>query len=181
MPAMDDFGNWLNAMAHEPLPGGLSAAAVAAAMGTALIFKAFHSSLDRQSLTQGEERLVVSLLEVAHQQQANLVRFAEADKEAYRAVLAARQAPEGAQDLVRARQAATRVPIQTARACAQVLQALSQVEHLCWPTVQPDVAVGRMLLEIGQRTGVLIARTNLRTWGTNISAELRDELNNLSA
>jgi formiminotetrahydrofolate cyclodeaminase len=177
---MDDFGSWLNAMAHKPLPGGLSAAAVAAAMGAALIFKSFQASLDRQSLTQGEERLVVSLLELAHQQQANLVQLAAADEEAYLAVLAARQASEGAQDLARARQAATRVPIQTARACAQVLQALSQVEHLCWPTVQPDVDVGRMLLEIGQRTGVLIARTNLRAWGDIVSADLRAELDNLS-
>lgn len=84
---MRDFDAWLRDLTEEPLPGGVSAAALASAMGTALLAKAARVSLQRQDLSADDRTALQAALDLACLQQPDLLGLAEADERAYRAVL----------------------------------------------------------------------------------------------
>jgi len=159
------FALWLDDLATEPLPGGVAAAAVAAAMGAALCAKAARITLERQTLTDIVQAKLEDVYEQAQVQQAALLRLAGADEAAYRALMdvqaLATQQPERNQ----AWQAATEVPIRIAEACRSLLDEVSALESACRPSVRVDYEIGVWLLEIGLRAGQRAAQANLRSWG----------------
>ncbi len=166
---MQEFAAWLHNMSERPLPGGVSAAALAAAMGAALLAKTARVSLRKQDMSAEDRATMQAMLDVASQQQQILFNLVKADEEAYRAVLAARVLaarghPDPLQPKAEPWHRATEVPVCVAEACHLLLKQLPGLEELCLPIVRPDLDIGRWLLDTGLRTGLLAAKSNLRAW-----------------
>jgi formiminotetrahydrofolate cyclodeaminase len=179
---MQDLHSWLEAMAERPLPGGVAAAAVAAAMGAALVAKTAQITLARIPLSpdfQAELRAVILL---AQDLRVEFVRLAAADEQAYRAVLEAHHLTSPAAAWQQAWQAATEVPLCVAETCRHLMDSLSLLQDTCWPAVHTDLEVGGRLLELGLEAGLHATRANLDAWGGEAASQpLRARLDDLVA
>jgi len=158
---LKDVGNWVEAMANEPLPGGVAAGALTAAMGAALIAKAARVTLQRQQLSDADRTRVADALARSQSLRTELMTLAAADEQAYQAVLDTRRL--AIEDPIRRQAwlAATEVPIQLAEACQALLDDLSKPRDVCWPVVCCDFQIGGWLLEAAKQTGLLAAESNL--------------------
>ena len=168
---MTDLTSWLDALSNEPLPGAVSAAAVSAAMGAALIAKAARITLHRRQLDDAAGDQVQGLWDLAGHQQAALLELAGADEDAYRAVLDTRSLPPSDPARTGAWVRATEVPIRIAEACYALLERASSLLDTCWPAVCPDPEIGIWLLETGMRAGVTAAEGNLEYCGDGPEAQ----------
>jgi formiminotetrahydrofolate cyclodeaminase len=157
---IQDLESWLHDVANESLPGSVAAAAIAAAMGAALIAKAIRVTLQRQTLNASDRVGLEATLGQAQRQQRELVRLAEADEEAYREVLDKERLPTDAPARRAARQRATETPMRLAERCQSLLSNLPQVLETCWPAVRSEAKTGGWLLEVGVRAGLLAAEIN---------------------
>lgn len=156
---------WLDDLASESLPGGVSAAAVGSAMGAALLAKAVRVTLGRGTLDLGVGLMLEKIATQARVERAELLELAEADIEAYRAVL---DAQTGTADILQQRNAyltATEIPIRVAEACYGLLGSASAMREVCRSTVHVDLDIGRWLLEVGMRAGLAAAESNLSASG----------------
>jgi formiminotetrahydrofolate cyclodeaminase len=160
-----DFDIWLNDLSTKPLPGAVAAAAVAAAMGAALIAKTARVTLRRQELDSTARDAVEALWELAERQQAELLQLADADEHAYRAVLRTRSLPASSPARTSAWLQATETPISVAEACRALLERSSPLLDTCWPAVCPDPEIGIWLLEVGMRAGLAAAESNIELCG----------------
>jgi formiminotetrahydrofolate cyclodeaminase len=156
-----DFEIWFDHLSSKPLPGAVAAAAVAAAMGAALIAKTARITLRRQELDSTSRDMLQALWDLAKCQQAALIDLADADHRAYRAVLEARSLPASAPARTRAWQQATETPIRISEACRSLLECSSPLLEICWPAVCPDPEIGIWLLETGMRAGLAAAVSNI--------------------
>jgi len=161
---MRDFDAWLRDLTEEPLPGGVSAAALASAMGTGLLAKAARISLQRQDLSAKDRTALKVALDLACHQQPNLLGLAEADERAYRAVLEGHVHRHETSAKGEVWRKAIEVPICVAEACHLLLRQLPELLDLCWLAVKPDLQVGQWLLEVGLRAGLSAAESNLQAW-----------------
>jgi formiminotetrahydrofolate cyclodeaminase len=178
---MREFATWLDDLSTKPVPGGIAAAAVAAAMGAALVAKAARVTLDRRRGTQGEKAQVQAVLDLAQGQQAILLDLAPADEQAYQAVLdlgaLAWTSPAGRH----AWQLATEVPIRVAEACRALLAEIPHLAESCWPVVYPDLKTGEWLLSAALQAGLLSAESNMRFLGDGSDARaLRARMDDLT-
>lgn len=162
---MSDWNAWLSSLDNEPLPGGVAAAAVAAAMGAALMAKAGRVTLRNQVGGRADRIWLEAVLQQARAQRAELMRLAEADQEAYGAVLNALGGT--LQEPVRreAWRVATEVPLQVAEVCRRLLDLLPRLLGACWPAVRVDLETGGWLLDTALRASLLAAESNLQAWG----------------
>jgi formiminotetrahydrofolate cyclodeaminase len=178
-----DFGVWLHDLSTAPLPGGVAAAAVAAAMGAALLAKATRVTLRRQAVDETGRTALEAVLDLACDQLITLMHLAEVDERAYRAVLEVRKMPASSMTRREAWLEATEAPIRVAEACQSLLDRSSQWLDPCWPPVEHDLQTGRWLLETGVRAGLLAAEGNIRSCGDGPeteSSQMRiDELKSL--
>lgn len=166
----EGFEEWLTRMANQPLPGGVAAAAVAAAMGAALVAKVSRVALKRGTLSAADQATLKDLLAMAGAQYRELLRLAAADEQAYRAVLRAKGSPPSAPAWQQAWQRATEVPIQVAEVSGSLLVRLSTLRDVRWPSVQADLRAAAWLLEAGRRAALQAADSNLLGWGEGTEA-----------
>jgi formiminotetrahydrofolate cyclodeaminase len=157
-------------MASQPLPGGVSAAAVAAAMGAALAAKVARVTLARGALGKAERAVLEDSLAMAASQQAALLRLAGDDERAYRAVLEAHDLSPGTPLWRQAWQEATEVPIRVAEASALLLDRVPSLTAICRPAVRVDLQVCAWLLALGVRAGLQAAEGNLVAYGNGPEA-----------
>jgi formiminotetrahydrofolate cyclodeaminase len=162
---------WLQDMVAQPVPGGVAAAAVAAAMGAALLAKVARISIERQSLTSVDRANLEAVLGLAQAQSVGLMRLAGADEAAYQTVLDTRPLAPQASARRQAWRAAAESPIRIAEACRTLLDSLSKVSDLCWQDVRADLYACGWLLEAGIRICVLAAERNLRAGGGGSGAQ----------
>ena len=158
---MKNFGIWFDDLSSKPLPGAVSAAAVAAAMGAALIAKTARITLRRQELDSTSRKTLQALWDLAECQRAALIDLADADHRAFHAVLEARSLPASDPARTRAWQQATETPICISEACRSLLECSSPLLETCWPAVCPDPEIGIWLLETGMRAGLAAAASNI--------------------
>ena len=170
---MKDFDGWLQDLCGEPLPGGLSAAAVASAMGAALVAKAVRITLQRQDVAEADREAMQAVLDLAGEYQRSLIHLAGADECAFRSVLECQQGRDGSLVADRAWLQATEVPMELAEVCHLILGRLPGALGLCWPAVKPDLEIGMWLLQTGRRAGLLVADHNLRVCDRDGSKALR--------
>ena len=168
---MNAFDAWLDDLATQALPGGVAAAAVAAAMGAALIAKVTRLTLRRQPLSGSEQRRLASLIDLASQGMDELQRLAEEDARAYRQVLRAATLPEEDAERRLAWQQATDVPLRVAEVCQELLLPLDLLADRCWPAVGIDLQIGRRLLAAGRESGLEAAEENLHAWAEGGDAQ----------
>lgn len=175
-PETEKYGiaAYLEALASTaPAPGGGSAAALAGAMGAALVSMVANFTVGRPKYAQAEAE-VRPALDEAERSRTELLRLMEADEQAYAAVAEARKLPRGTDEDKRARsraiqqavQASAGPPLEMARVCRRVLDAARVAAEAGNPLLASDAGVAALLAEAALRSSAINVRVNL--------AELRD-------
>jgi formiminotetrahydrofolate cyclodeaminase len=163
------LGSWLDELAAQSLPGGVSAAALASAMGAALLTKTMRVTLGRQALEPDSRGRLDEIAAQASVERVELMGLAEADTRVYRAVLDAQQGTIGSPQQHDAYLAAAEIPVRVAELCHGLLSSASAVRTVCWHSVLTDLDIGRWLLEAGMRAGLAAAESNLSASGESDS------------
>jgi methenyltetrahydrofolate cyclohydrolase len=151
-----------------PIPGGGSAAALAGAMGAALLSMVVELTLGRPDAEQHEE-LLKEAGEAAVQRRGALLDLAEEDAVAYAAVVAARRLPKEteanrearARALRTAMVEAARVPLRTAEVATEVLELVQAVAPIGNRNAISDAGVAALLAATSVRGALLNVRINL--------------------
>ena len=169
------LGAYLDALASgAPAPGGGSAAALAGALGAALVAMVARFTVGRPKYAAVEARVQDALAQV-EALRATLQRLMADDEHAYTAVGAAwrlpRTTPEEKTARSRAIQAATlaamQPPLAMVAACGQVLDLASVLAEDGNPALASDAAVAALLAEAALRSAAINVQVNL--------AQLRDK------
>ena len=193
---------FLDALASSaPAPGGGSVAALSGAMGAALVSMVCNLTLGkkRYAAVQDDIRALVEQSEALRQE---LLGLLQADVDAFNGVSQAYKMPRASAQEKAARSEAiqealknaTMPPIQTAKACAQVLE-------LCTPAAEKgnrnavsDAGVAALMAEAGLRSAALNVLINLnyikdeafgKKWGDKLESllagkpALKDEIYDL--
>ena len=134
-----------------PTPGGGAAAAMAGAMGCALVMMSVHTTLKRKN-TPDEHRALLERslhkLTPVHEELKNLI---SQDSAAYEAYLTAaklpKENPTRAQAVQEALWQAACVPAQTAQTCLALLQEITTLCPLIAPVIISDVNCAQHLLK----------------------------------
>jgi formiminotetrahydrofolate cyclodeaminase len=140
---------YLDALASTAaVPGGGSAAALAAAMGTALVSMVAKLS-SRKARAEEDRILLDGLVPRLDELGARLVDLSQKDVEAYRGVIDARKAGAPSAEIERAYERAAEVPLEVAIAAEEAIGLALQVSRRAWQMTASDLAVGNELLETG--------------------------------
>ena len=172
---------------QSPAPGGGSVAALAGALGGALLAMVANLAIGKEAyVDQSAElnRLATRLQAI----QRRLVRAVDTDTEAFNHVLLAMRLPrKSAQEkaarsaaIQRGYQEASQVPLETARACLQALELVERIARLGNPASITDAGVAALMACAGVEGAVYNVRINLPaiddvTFRGGMEAEL-DEL-----
>ncbi len=157
---MTRLEDWLDEMAGQPLPGGVAAAATAAALGAALVAKTGRITLRQMPAGAQERPAVLATVQAADSARADLLDLAGADVQAYRAWLKRRRLPAGNPLRQRALMQAIEAPERIAETCQALLETSQPLIAACHSAVCMDLKVGHWLLETGRRAGSLAADEN---------------------
>jgi formiminotetrahydrofolate cyclodeaminase len=158
----------------DPIPGGGSAAALAGAMGAALVHMVVELTLGRPA-AEGHDAELEEIGVAAAQQQPELLELAELDARAYAEVVRARRLPRDsdADKTVRAELLATavreaaRIPLVTARAASAVLDLAVRAAPIGNRNAISDVGVAALLAAAALRGAVLNVEINLPSLATD--------------
>jgi formiminotetrahydrofolate cyclodeaminase len=155
--------------AATPAPGGGSAAALAAAMSAGLIAMVAGLTVGRPRYA-GVQDEMAAVLSRAETLRRALAGGADADTNAYLAVMAAYRLPkesdaqkaERAAAIAAAMRRAAEVPLKTAGWCAELLELAGRVAARGNPNAGSDAAVAALLAHAGLLGAVRNVRINLR-------------------
>ena len=169
---------------ESPAPGGGSVAALAGALGSALLAMVANLVIGKEGYMDAS----VELNELATRLQGlqrTLVRAVDTDTEAFNHVLTAMRLPrKTAQEaaerkaaIQRGYQLASQVPLETARSCLQALELAAQVARLGNPASVTDAGVAALMACAGVEGAVYNVRINLPSiddaaFRANMEAEL---------
>jgi formiminotetrahydrofolate cyclodeaminase len=154
----------------DPSPGGGAAAALAGALGAALVQMTANLSIGRPRLADIEAQ-ARGIESRAGSLRRQLAELADADSEAFDKVSAAYKLPrhDDAQKAARteaiqsALHIAAAVPMQTARMCADVLAVAEEAAPILNPAVISDVVVGALLAQAALEGAAINVEINLAT------------------
>ncbi len=142
-------GDYVHALASTAaVPGGGSAAALAAAMGAALVSMVAKLSAKKAKVNEDRE-VLEGLVPELDQLATRLLQLSQDDVDAYRAVIDARKSGAQGDALGRAYERAAEVPLAVATAAARGLALVPEVSKRAWEMSASDLAVGSELLETG--------------------------------
>lgn len=158
----------------DPVPGGGSAAALAGAMGAALLgmvveLTARHAARSNSDSTNGSSEELTEIAARASLWQSELLNLAELDATAFASVIEARRLPRGT-DLERqsrevqvtaAVREATRAPLETLRTANNVVDLAARLAAIASPNAVSDVGVAALLAAAAARGAALNVRINL--------------------
>lgn len=142
------------------VPGGGSAAALAGAMGAALVGMVAGISARKAADPADRARLQAFAPELA-ELRARLVGLSQEDVAAYQAVLDARKRKAPPEELNRASTRAAEVPLEAAIACDRALAIFTEVSGLAWPMTRSDLDAGAALLRVGLLAALANVAVNL--------------------
>ncbi len=171
----------------DAVPGGGSAAALAGAMGAALLCMSARFTVGRPRYADFAEAAGV-VLAGAEVLRAELQTLVERDSEAYAKYGAAIALPKASDEekeirhaaLQQATKASTLVPMEIVGACVHVLELAAVLADNCNPHLVSDVAVAAELASSGLQSAVLNVRINLRSLEDSECVDvLTDELSRL--
>lgn len=142
----------------EPVPAGVTAAAVSATFGFGLLTKVLAIASKRKDFA-GDRELVQALLAGAHAQSQIVSQLADEDILAFHEYLDClrRKQPTGA--VIRK---AIEVPLNVARAAASGLGLCHQAKDLIHAFVAPDLGTAAALLSAAVRSTLLTVEFNLQ-------------------
>jgi formiminotetrahydrofolate cyclodeaminase len=163
MSAVTDraVGEYLDQLASTTaVPGGGSAAALAGAMGVALVAMVARISARKAKVDADRDVLLGAAAEL-DALRSDLGRLSQEDIDAYRAVLDLRKAHGDAAALDAAIERAATVPLETAQAAARGRAISEDVVRRAWAMTRSDVEVGRDLLGTALRGALANVEVNL--------------------
>jgi methenyltetrahydrofolate cyclohydrolase len=152
----------------EPTPGGGAGAALAGATGAALVSMVCNLTIGREKFRSVEPEMR-SIREKADRLRTRLLGLLQADTEVYAEVMRTYRLPrataeeksERAAAIQAALKAACQVPIETARACAEVIDLCPTAARLGNVSAVSDVGVGGILAEAALESAALNVMINL--------------------
>ena len=152
----------------DPAPGGGSAAAMAGAMGAALLHMVIELTVDRPA-AEGNEETLLEIRTAAIVRQSELLDLAELDANAYDAVVRARRLPRESErdrvardvQLAAAVREATRIPLTVARAASELLDLAERLAPIGNRNAISDVGVAGLLAAAALRGAALNVQINL--------------------
>ncbi len=159
---MTDFESWLDEMATRALPGGVAAAATAAALGAALVAKSARLTLQGIPPGAPESLAHLAIVQAAEDTRSQLLDLAGADVQAYRGWLQGRRLPAADPFRRETLMQVVEIPARIAETCQSLIDRSQPLVTTCRPAVRADLEVGRWLLETGVRAGSLAADENRR-------------------
>jgi methenyltetrahydrofolate cyclohydrolase len=153
---------------RDPIPGGGSAAAIAGAMGAALVGMVAELTIGRPD-AEGYDAELRSIRDAADELRVELLALAQTDAEAYDGVVRARRLPRSTDDertarrvaLDEAMRAAADAPLQVARRAAEVPQLATRVAAIGNPNAVSDAGFAAQLGSAAVRGAALNVRINL--------------------
>lgn len=155
--------HFLDALSSSnPTPGGGAAAAMAGAMGCALLLMSIGTTLKRKNTSQALQESLQPAQKKIVGFEAELKRLMQQDAQAYEAYLAARRLPKG--DLTRAQALqdalcfAATVPADIASTALCALQLVNFLEPLIASVILSDVYCAKHLL----KTAIACSLENIR-------------------
>jgi methenyltetrahydrofolate cyclohydrolase len=163
------IGDFTAALASEhPTPGGGSAAAVAAALATALTEMVVRLSLDRPRYEQHAD-LHAEALQVSRDARVRFLELADEDATAYENYRDARRLPHGSESESLARDAATRsaargasmVPLAVVQSCHRQIDVVERLAGRSNASLASDLDVAALLLEAAARGAAANVLVNL--------------------
>jgi formiminotetrahydrofolate cyclodeaminase len=152
----------------DPVPGGGSAAAIAGAMGAALVGMVVSLTIGRPGLEEHEARLA-ALGASARESHASLLDLAQRDSTAYQSVIQARRMPRESDEQRQARRAAigramhdaAEAPMGIARVALTVLKDAASVAPIGNVNAISDAGVAGLLGWAGLQGAILNVQINL--------------------
>ena len=152
----------------DPTPGGGTAAAIAGAMGTSLLVMVAGLAKSKNN-TDEEKAALASASTAIAPITARLTSLADADAASFDAVMAAYRLPKATDDERTARSAAiqsalrgaTKIPLDTLRACAAALEHARAVADYGNRSAESDVGVAIGLLKAAAVGAAANVRANL--------------------
>lgn len=171
---MDDLMNvkpFLDALASDsPAPGGGSAAALSGAMGAALVAMICRLTIGKKKFADVEKE-AMEILDQAEALRGRLTDLVQEDADAYLRVMDAYHMPKTTVSEKDARikaidaalRDATHVPLETARACAQVIDLGDVIAQIGNPNASSDAGVAVLCAATGLRGAALNVHINLAT------------------
>lgn len=160
---------FLDALASkEPVPGGGSGAALAGALGAALVSMVANLTIGKKGY-EAVEQDMKEVLARSEAIRAELPQLLEADTRAYSEVMAAYRLPRGTEAEKQAREAAMQerlkgaaeVPLRIAKRCAQVVAIALPAAQKGNKWAVSDAGVGALLGEAAMRSALLNVDINL--------------------
>lgn len=151
-----------------PVPGGGSAAALAAATGAALVAMVCRLTIGREKYREHEETMTTALQD-AEELRPQALRLAADDAAAYTAVSEAYRLPRGTDEEKSVRSAriqealkgATDVPLRTVALSAQIIELYDRIVDGVNPNAISDVGVGALSARTALEGAALNVKTNL--------------------
>jgi formiminotetrahydrofolate cyclodeaminase len=162
----------------DPVPAGVSAAAVSATLGLALLAKVLEIASKRKDFS-GDRELTASLLHQARNQSQILVQLAEEDIVVYRRYLDALRRKESIDE---ARRKTIEIPLTIARTSASGIALCGHAAGLIHAALAPDLVTARALLAAAVESTLSTVDANLKQfpssdpYGELAAAEARELL-----
>lgn len=152
----------------DPVPGGGSAAALAAAMGAALVAMVAELTIGRPAYAEHEET-IRKLRFDAIERRVELLELAQQDADAYDLVVRARHLPKDSDAQKAARSSAletamleaARIPLRAAVVASEVLDLTERIAPIGNRNAASDAGVAAQLAAAGLRGALLNVRINL--------------------
>ncbi|HOC05740.1 MAG: cyclodeaminase/cyclohydrolase family protein [Bacillota bacterium] len=184
MFAQMSFEEFLHRLASgKPTPGGGSAAALAGAMGAALLAMFCNLTAGKKKYLDVKDEME-AVAAFAVEQQQKLLELADRDSEAYEKVLAAYRLPKETEAEIDLRQQAinaatleaTRTPLETAKVSVGLLERVPSLAAKGNPNALSDLKVGLALLDAAFSGGKANVEINLPWLEAEDAAAIKSQL-----
>jgi methenyltetrahydrofolate cyclohydrolase len=172
---LEDFRAQL--ASRDPVPAGVSAAAITASLALSLLIKVLEIARNRRDF-RGDPGKVEELLTAARVESSKLAQYADEDTAAFAAYMASRGKPnEPAALLLRK---AIEIPLEAARTAAEGLKLCAGAVPMTPASIQPDLGTSTLLLAASVRAMLLSAESNAqRLADPDFQREVAREVENL--
>lgn len=160
---------------RDPIPAGVSVAAVSASLALSLLMKVVEITRYRTDF-QGDPAKIDELLASAREESKKLSQYADEDIAAFAEYMASRRTPNEAAALRRA----IEVPLRAARGAASGLKLCADTAAITPPSLAPDLGTAALLLRASVRAILLSVESNaLRLADREFQDEVRREADQL--